>query len=111
MKTRTFLTAVLSLVASLALVGFRSVGTPGDAAMNAKFALPGSPTADGVWVCHFNGHEGPNSHDFVTFFAPPNTVVCDEEGGNPIHVGRAACWNGHQAIARFGKDCDTTDQP
>jgi hypothetical protein len=60
-----------------------------------------------VWICHFPGHEG----DFVTFRGPPNTVVCDEEGGLVLHVGRPACWEGHAAVARFGKDCDTTDQP
>jgi hypothetical protein len=112
MKQRSFLPVVLSLVASLALVGFRSLAAPGDAAVRPTVALPISPSADdGVWICHFNSHDGPNSPDFVTFFAPPNTFVCTDEGGNPIHVGRAACWNGHQAIARFGKDCDTTDQP
>ena len=112
MRMRTFLAGLLTLVASTTIVGFRSVGAAGAAVVNANPATSVSSAAqDGVWICHFAGHEGPNSGDFVTFFAPPNTIACDAEGGNPIHVGRSACWNGHKAAARFGKDCDTTDQP
>ena len=111
MKLRSFLPSVLALIASLTLVGFRAAGTPVDHRVNASFSFAFPGPTDGVWICHFAGHEGPNSHDFVTFNSPPNTTACDEEGGNPIHVARAACWHGHDAIARFGKDCDTTDQP
>ena len=114
MKNRTFLAGAVTLLATLPIVGFRSIGAPAHAPVDAEFVLTVSPSADGVWICHFTDHQGPNSGDFVTFSSPPNTTVCDLEDGNTIHVDRQACKNGHQATARFGspaKDCDTTDQP
>ena len=87
----------------------------------APSALPNSPrgtdTVVGqdvgqpgqVRICHFPGHEGPVSHDFVTGVQQGGVpVVCDAEGGLAMWVSRDACKDGHAAINRLGTTCDAT---
>src|SRR5438874_1270991 len=64
-----------------------------------------------VLICHFEGHEGPRTHDFVTGTQDGDVhPVCDSEGGIAIWVSRKACREGHAAINRLGNDCDA-EQP
>ena len=65
--------------------------------------------ADKVTICHFSGHEGTfvfegvqyTVHDFVTYYAKPRAVLCEQVGAQAITVSRQACENGHHAIQVF----------
>jgi hypothetical protein len=59
-----------------------------------------------VRICHFRGHEGPVSHDFVTGVQDGGEPsVCNAEGGLAMWVSRDACSDGHGAINRLGTTC------
>lgn len=73
-------------------------------AHQAVAARGGNRGENQVAVCHFESHQGPNSPDFVIYDVGQ---VCFAEGGDLLIVGREACKNGHGAINRFGRDCDT----
>jgi hypothetical protein len=87
----------------------------------APSAIPTSPSSTNdvvgqdvgqpgqVRICHFQGHEGPVSHDFVTGVQQGgDPVVCNAEGGLAMWVSRDACKEGHAAINRLGTTCDAT---
>jgi hypothetical protein len=60
-----------------------------------------------VRICHFPGHEGPVTHDFVTGVQDGGIPqICNSEGGLAMWVSRQACKEGHNAINRLGTDCD-----
>lgn len=60
-----------------------------------------------VRICHFQGHEGPVSHDFVTGVQQGGVpAVCNAEGGLAMWVSRDACKEGHAAINRLGETCE-----
>ncbi len=62
-----------------------------------------------IRICHFRGHEGPVSHDFVTGVQQgEEPTVCNAEGGLAMWVSRDACTDGHAAIDRLGTTCDGT---
>jgi hypothetical protein len=69
----------------------------------ASNSRSGSPSAK-VTICHFEGHQGALSGDFVTNNSntnPGGQPACASLGGNAITVAPSACWNGHHAVARY----------
>ena len=62
-----------------------------------------------VRICHFRGHEGPVSHDFVTGVQDGGEpTICNDEGGLAMWVSRDACSDGHAAVNRLGTTCGGT---
>jgi len=73
-----------------------------DAVVGQDVGQPGQ-----VRICHFPGHQGPVSHDFVTGVQQGGVPgVCNAEGGLAMWVSRDACKEGHAAINRLGTTCD-----
>jgi len=113
---RALLTSVgLVLVTTVFVVGCSQGSSP----TVAPSVIPTSPSSTNdvvgqdvgqpgqVRICHFHGHEGPVSHDFVTGVQQGGVPeVCNAEGGLAMWVSRDACKEGHAAINRLGTTCD-----
>ena len=91
-----------SLPAAPSAISASSSGT--NAVVGQDVGQPGQ-----VRICHFRGHEGPVSHDFVTGVQQgEEPTVCNAEGGLAMWVSRDACSDGHAAINRLGTTCEGT---
>jgi len=91
-----------SLPAAPAAISTSPSGT--NAVVGQDVGQPGQ-----IRICHFRGHEGPVSHDFVTGVQQgEEPAVCNAEGGLAMWVSRDACNDGHAAINRLGTTCDGT---
>jgi hypothetical protein len=118
---RASLTGVVVVLVTTVFVVGCSQGSSPTVAPSAISTSPSSTTAvvgqdvgqpGQVRICHFQGHEGPVSHDFVTGVQQGEVpAVCNAEGGLAMWVSRDACEEGHAAINRLGTTCDGAQAP